>query len=157
MVGSGFILTMAPQTIDMQSTGMAYFQLALNVKDILTIVNMQYYNSGSMNGCDGNVYSEGTENFLVALACIQLQNGLNPSQVGLGVPASTSAAGGGFVSPSVVNAALDCLASGSNCGSFKPSTTWPGIGGAMTWSTNWDASAGNQIANTVGAHLHAMP
>jgi chitinase len=156
-VGSGFILTMAPQTIDMQSTGMAYFQLALNVKDILTIVNMQYYNSGSMNGCDGNVYSEGTENFLVALACIQLQNGLNPSQVGLGVPASTSAAGGGFVSPSVVNAALDCLASGSNCGSFKPSTTWPGIGGAMTWSTNWDASAGNQIANTVGAHLHAMP
>ncbi len=156
-LGSSFILTMAPQTIDMQSTGMAYFQLALNVKDILTIVNMQYYNSGSMNGCDGNVYSEGTENFLVALACIQLQNGLNPSQVGLGVPASTSAAGGGFVSPSVVNAALDCLASGTNCGSFKPSTTWPGIGGAMTWSTNWDASAGNQIANTVGTHLHSMP
>ncbi len=156
-VGSGFILTMAPQTIDMQTTGMAYFQLALNVKDILTIVNMQYYNSGSMNGCDGNVYSEGTENFLVALACIQLQNGLNPSQVGLGVPASTSAAGGGFVSPSVVDAALDCLASGSNCASFKPATTWPGIGGAMTWSTAWDASAGNQIANTVGAHLHAMP
>jgi chitinase len=157
MVGSGFVLTMAPQTIDMQSTGGAYFQLALNTKDILTIVNMQYYNSGSMLGCNGNVYSEGTEDFLTALACIQLQGGLNPSQVGLGVPASGSAAGGGFVSPSVVDNALDCLASGTNCGSFKPPSTWPGIGGAMTWSTNWDASNGSQIANVVGAHLHAMP
>ncbi len=156
-LGSGFILTMAPQTIDMQNTGDAYFQLALNVKDILTIVNMQYYNSGSMLGCDGNVYSEGTENFLTALACIQVQGGLAPSQVGLGLPASGSAAGGGYTDPNVVNAALDCLASGTNCGTFKPPATWPGIGGAMTWSTNWDASNGNQFANTVGPHVHAMP
>ncbi|MFJ9697965.1 chitinase [Kitasatospora sp. NPDC101183] len=155
--GSGFVLTMAPQTIDMQSTGMEYFKLALNVKDILTIVNMQYYNSGAMNGCDGNVYSQSTENFLTGLACIQLKGGLRPDQVGLGVPASTSAAGGGYVSPGVVNAALDCLASGTNCGSYKPDTTWPGIGGAMTWSTNWDASAGNPVSGTIGSHLHAMP
>ncbi|MFF4378583.1 chitinase [Kitasatospora sp. NPDC001547] len=155
--GSGFVLTMAPQTIDMQSTGMEYFKLALNVKDILTIVNMQYYNSGAMNGCDGNVYSQGTENFLTALACIQLKGGLRPDQVGLGVPASTSAAGGGYVAAGTVNNALDCLASGTNCGSYKPDTTWPGIGGAMTWSTNWDAKAGNPVANTIGSHLHAMP
>ncbi|WP_316521481.1 chitinase [Kitasatospora brasiliensis] len=155
--GSGFILTMAPQTIDMQSTGMEYFKLALNVKDILTIVNMQYYNSGAMNGCDGNVYSQGTENFLTALACVQLKGGLRPDQVGLGVPASTSAAGGGYLAAGTVNNALDCLASGTNCGSYKPDTTWPGIGGAMTWSTNWDASAGNPVAGTIGAHLHAMP
>jgi chitinase len=157
MYGSGFILTMAPQTTDVQSTSDDYFALALDTNDILTIMNTQYYNSGSMNGCDGNVYSEGTENFLVALACIQLEGGLNPSQVGLGVPASTSAAGSGYVDPSVVDDALDCLASGTNCGSFNPGQTWPAIGGAMTWSTNWDASNGNQIANTVGAHLHAMP
>jgi len=157
MYGPGFILTMAPQTVDVQSTGDDYFQLALDTKSILTIMNTQYYNSGSMNGCDGNVYSEGTENFLVALACIQLEGGLNPSQVGLGVPASTSAAGSGYVAPSVVNNALDCLASGQNCGSFVPSQKWPGIGGVMTWSTNWDASNGNQIADVIGPYLHAMP
>ncbi|MGW6916480.1 chitinase [Kitasatospora sp. NPDC054939] len=155
--GKGFVLTMAPQTIDMQSTGMEYFKLALNVKDILTIVNMQYYNSGAMLGCDGQVYSQGTVNFLTALACIQLKNGLRPDQVGLGVPASTSAAGGGWVNPRVVTDALDCLAKGTGCGSFRPDTTWPGIGGAMTWSTNWDAKAGGGIANTVGSHLLAMP
>ncbi|GGZ35525.1 MULTISPECIES: chitinase [Streptomyces rochei group] len=155
--GPDMILTMAPQTIDMQSTSGSYFRTALNVKDILTVVNMQYYNSGSMLGCDGKVYSQGTVDFLTALACIQLENGLDPSQVGLGLPASTRAAGGGYVAPSVVNAALDCLTKGTNCGSFKPSKTYPGLRGAMTWSTNWDATAGNAWSNAVGPHVHALP
>ncbi|MEU2727599.1 chitinase [Streptomyces griseoviridis] len=155
--GSSLIITMAPQTIDMQSTSNSYFQTALNIKDILTVVNMQYYNSGSMLGCDGKVYSQGSVDFLTALACIQLEGGLAPSQVGLGLPASTSGAGSGYVSPTVVNNALDCLAKGTGCGSFKPSKTYPGLRGAMTWSTNWDASAGNAWSNTVGPHVHALP
>ncbi|MGC9495206.1 chitinase [Streptomyces sp. WG7] len=155
--GPDMILTMAPQTIDMQSTSGSYFRTALNVKDILTVVNMQYYNSGTMLGCDGKVYAQGTVDFLTALACIQLENGLDPSQVGLGLPASTRAAGGGYVAPSVVNNALDCLTKGTNCGSFKPSRTYPDLRGAMTWSTNWDATAGNAWSNSVGAHVHALP
>jgi chitinase len=154
--GSSLVITMAPQTIDMQSTSNTYFQTALNIKDILTVVNMQYYNSGSMLGCDGKVYSQGTVDFLTALACIQLEGGLAPSQVGLGVPASTSGAGSGYVSPTIVNNALDCLAKGTNCGTFKPSRTYPSLRGAMTWSTNWDASAGNAWSNAVGPHVHGL-
>ncbi|MER5559564.1 glycoside hydrolase family 18 protein [Streptomyces sp. NPDC002506] len=155
--GSKTVITMAPQTIDMQSPSNEYFKTALNIKDILTVVNMQYYNSGSMNGCDGNVYSQGTVDFLTALACIQLQGGLDPSQVGLGLPASTSGAGSGYVSPSVVNAALDCLTKGTSCGNFKPSKTYPTLRGAMTWSTNWDAKSGNAWSGAVGPHVHALP
>jgi chitinase len=155
--GSSLIITLAPQTIDMQSTSGDYFQLALSIKDILTVVNMQYYNSGTMNGCDGKVYAEGSVDFLTALACIQLQGGLRPDQVGLGLPASTSAAGSGYVSPSMVNNALDCLAQGTNCGSFKPSTTYPTIRGAMTWSINWDASNNYNFATTVKSHLNSLP
>ncbi|MFD8804959.1 chitinase [Streptomyces sp. NPDC059597] len=155
--GSSLIITMAPQTIDMQSTSGSYFQTALNVKDILTVVNMQYYNSGSMLGCDGKVYSQGSVDFLTALACIQLEGGLSPSQVGLGLPASARAAGSGYVSPTVVNNALDCLTQGTSCGSFKPSRTYPALRGAMTWSTNWDATAGNAWSGSVGAHVHALP
>ncbi|MFF9027828.1 chitinase [Streptomyces iakyrus] len=155
--GPSLIITMAPQTIDMQSTSNSYFQTALNIKDILTVVNMQYYNSGSMLGCDGKVYSQGTVDFLTALACIQLENGLAPSQVGLGLPASTRAAGGGYVSPTVVNNALDCLTRATNCGSFKPPRTYPALRGAMTWSTNWDATSGNAWSNAVGPHVDALP
>jgi chitinase len=155
--GSSLIITMAPQTIDMQSTSAGYFQTALNVKDILTVVNTQYYNSGSMLGCDGKVYSQGSVDFLTALACIQLQGGLAPSQVGLGVPASPSGAGSGYVSPTVVDNALDCLTKLTNCGAFRPSRTYPDLRGAMTWSTNWDAASGNAWSNTVGPHVHALP
>jgi chitinase len=156
--GANLIITMAPQTIDMQSTGSSYFALALSIKDILTVVHTQYYNSGAMLGCDQmNAYSQGTVNFLTALACIQTQNGLRPDQVALGLPASTSAAGGGYQSPANVNAALDCLARGTNCGSFKPPATYPGIRGAMTWSINWDVTNGNSFANTVKPHLSTLP
>jgi chitinase len=73
------------------------------------------------------------------------------------VPASTSGAGSGYVSPSIVNAALGCLASGTNCGTFKPAKTYPGIRGAMTWSTNWDATSGNAWSNAVAPHVHGLP
>ena len=156
-VGSSLIITLAPQTVDTQSTGDDYFQLALDIKSILTMINTQYYNSGTMNGCDGNVYAEGTENFITALACTELEGGLSPSQVGVGLPASTSAAGSGYTAPSVVDDALDCLATRSNCGSFVPPTTWPGIRGAMTWSINWDASNGYNFADTVAPYLSTLP
>jgi chitinase len=157
-VGAGLIIAMAPQTIDMQSPTSGYFKLALEIKDILTVVNTQYYNSGAMLGCDQNAaYAQGTVNFIVALACIQLEAGLRPDQVGLGLPAGPGAAGGGIVAPSVVTAALDCLARGTNCGSFRPPRTYPGIRGAMTWSVNWDVSNGNGFARTLAPHLDTLP
>jgi chitinase len=157
-VGSSLIITLAPQTVDTQSTGDDYFELALDIKSILTMINTQYYNSGTMNGCDGNVYAEGTENFITALACTELEGGLSPSQVGLGVPASSSAApDGGYVSPSVLDDALDCLAAKQNCGSFVPPTTWPAIRGVMTWDINWDASNGYALADTVAPYLTTLP
>ncbi|HZB34399.1 MAG TPA: cellulose binding domain-containing protein, partial [Streptosporangiaceae bacterium] len=155
--GSGLIITMAPQTIDMQSTAGSYFQLALRIRDILTVVHMQYYNSGSMLGCDQRVYGQGSVDFITALACIQLENGLRPDQVALGLPAGPGAAGGGIVPPSTVNNALDCLARGTGCGTFRPPRTYPDIRGAMTWSINWDVTNGGGFARTVGPHLDALP
>ncbi|SNT13656.1 Chitinase [Asanoa hainanensis] len=157
-VGANLIITMAPQTIDMQNATVSYFKLALDIRDILTVVHTQFYNSGSMLGCDQSfAYSQGTVNFMTALACIQLEAGLRPDQVALGLPAGPGAAGGGVVAPSLVNQALDCLARGTNCGSFRPPRTYPGIRGAMTWSINWDVSNGNQFANTVDPHLATLP
>jgi chitinase len=155
--GANLIITLAPQTIDMQSTGGSYFALALNISDVLTVVHTQYYNSGTMLGCDQGVYGQGTVNFMTALACIQLEHGLRPDQVALGLPAGPGAAGGGIVAPSLVNNALNCLARGSNCGSFVPPRTYPAIRGAMTWSINWDVTNGNNFARTVRPFLATLP
>ncbi|MEC0241167.1 glycosyl hydrolase family 18 protein [Paenibacillus dokdonensis] len=155
-VGSGFILTMAPQTIDMQSSSTSYMQLYNNLKNITTVINVQYYNSGCMLGRDGKCYSQGTVDFLTALSDLSLQ-WVAPSQLGIGVPAVSGAAGGGYVSPAVVNNALSCLANGTSCGSYKPVAKYPDIRGAMTWSINWDKTSNYSFANTVKPFLVSLP
>ena len=152
----GALITAAPQTLDTQNAQSSYFSFASMIGASMTMMNTQYYNSGSMLGCDGGVYSQGNLNFITALACTQL-NSLPASEIGIGLPATPSAAGSGYVSPSVVVAALQCLANGSDCGSFKPPTNHPAIRGVMTWSINWDASNGYQFANTVSPALRALP
>jgi chitinase len=152
----GALVTAAPQTLDTQNSQSSYFSFASMIGANMTMMNTQYYNSGSMLGCDGGVYSEGNENFVTALACTQL-NGLPASEIGIGFPATSAAAGSGYVSPSVVVAALQCLANGSNCGTFRPPANHPTIRGVMTWSINWDASNGYQFANTVSPALRALP
>ena len=152
-VGSSLIITMAPQTIDYQYKTAEYYKLTQKIADILTITNTQYYNSGSMLGYDGRVYSQGTVDFLVALSVIQLEMGLRPDQVGIGVPAVQRAAGGGYQAPANIVKAIDCLETQRNCGSYVPPRAYGKIGGAMTWSINWDATNNYQFANTVGARL----
>ena len=71
--------------------------------------------------------------------------------------ASPQAAGSGFVSPSVVNAAVDCLTRGTSCGSFHPPQTWPGLRGVMTWSISWDKTNGFAFSTSVKGHLKTLP
>ncbi|MEV0965278.1 glycosyl hydrolase family 18 protein [Streptomyces sp. NPDC049910] len=172
--GRPMVLTMAPQTLDMTAaavgptpppTATPYFltALALQDKGILTVVNTQYYNSGSMFGCDGNVYFQGTVDFLTALACVQMENGLDPTHVGLGLPTAMPAApAGGYVDPSVVVDALQCLMTGGSsgtCGAFTPPASYPTLRGAMGWSTNWDLTntPQNEWSSTVGGYIGSLP
>ncbi|NYH78230.1 chitinase [Actinopolyspora biskrensis] len=153
--GQDFILTMAPQTLYVQPDG-SYMPLINNLSDIITVVHTQYYNSGSMFGCDGNVHSQGSVDFITAQAC-NLLDTLRADQISLGLPASPSAAGSGYVDPSVVTDALDCLAENTNCGDFSPGETYPSVSGVMTWSINWDVSNGRSFSRTVADHLDTLP
>src|SRR6185437_5420125 len=121
-----------------------------------TMVNTQYYNSGSMPGLNGQSYSEGGVDFITSQADAVLQH-LPASQVGIGLPASTSGAGSGYISPATVNAAISCLAYGTSCGSYIPVAKYPSLRGAMTWDTNWDASNGNAWVNTVAPYVSKLP
>lgn len=155
--GKSLIITLAPQTLDMQNKNTEYFKLALKIKDILTIVNTQYYNSGSMLGADGKVYSQGSADFLAALASIQLENGLRPDQTGIGVPASVKGAGSGYVPPSIVNKALNCLVKGKKTGSYKPKKKYKKLRGVMCWSVNWDADNHYKFLKKVAPVIASLP
>lgn len=155
--GPSFILTMAPQTMDIYTYDATYLKLAREVSDILTIMNTQYYNSGGMPGYGGANYNQGTIGFLNSLATTQLESGLRPDQVGLGLPAVPRAAGGGYQDPANVAAAIESLVYGTQAGGFTPPKVYNNLRGAMTWSINWDATNDYKFAKTISECFANLP
>jgi chitinase len=162
--GSKFVLSMAPETFFVQmgyqyyGTGKwggqdprcgAYLPVINALRDDLTLLHVQDYNSGPIMGLDNQYHSMGGADFHIAMTDMLLTGfpvagdtsrvfpPLRPDQVAIGMPASTNA-GNGYVAPSEVTKALDCLTKKTNCGSYPTHGTWPALRGLMTWSVNWD-------------------
>ncbi|APE24213.1 Chitinase [Streptomyces venezuelae ATCC 10712] len=162
--GAGFVLTMAPETFFVQlgyqyygsgpwggqdPRAGAYLPVIHALRDDLTLLHVQDYNSGSIMGLDNQYHSMGGADFHIAMTDMLLTGfpvagntdrvfpPLRPDQVAIGLPASTQA-GNGHTTPSEVNKALDCLTKKTNCGTYQTHGTWPALRGLMTWSINWD-------------------
>ncbi|RSS55851.1 chitinase [Streptomyces sp. WAC01280] len=162
--GSGFVLTMAPETFFVQlgyqyygsgpwggqdPRAGAYLPVIHALRDDLTLLHVQDYNSGSIMGLDNQYHSMGGADFHIAMTDMLLTGfpvagnsdrffpALRPEQVAIGLPASTQA-GNGHTAPAEVNKALNCLTKKTDCGTYQTHGTWPALRGLMTWSINWD-------------------
>jgi len=154
--GTPMMLTAAPETAYVQG-GMsayggiwgAYLPILDALRDRLDILQVQLYNSGSMYGIDGDIYTQATADFIVSQTEALLQGFTTsggffapwpPEKVAIGLPACPSAAGGGYVTPLVLEHAVDYLrGTGPQPGSYQRVATYPTLRGLMTWSINWDA------------------
>ncbi|WP_405811795.1 glycoside hydrolase family 18 protein [Streptomyces sp. NBC_01520] len=162
--GDGFVLTMAPETFFVQlgyqyygsgpwggqdPRAGAYLPVIHALRDDLTLLHVQDYNSGSIMGLDNQYHSMGGADFHIAMTDMLLTGfpvagdqakvfpALRPEQVAFGLPASTQA-GNGHTSPAEVTKALNCLTKKTDCGAYQTHGTWSGLRGLMTWSINWD-------------------
>ncbi|GAA2142127.1 glycoside hydrolase family 18 protein [Streptomyces synnematoformans] len=162
--GESFVLTMAPETFFVQmgyqfyGTGRwggqdprcgAYLPVIHALRDSLTLLHVQDYNSGPIMGLDDQYHTMGSADFHIAMTDMLLTGfpvagdaerffpALRPDQVAIGMPASTQA-GNGYTPPGEVTRTLDCLTKGTGCGSYRTHGTWPDMRGLMTWSINWD-------------------
>lgn len=177
--GSKFVLTMAPETFFVQNgyqyygTGKwggqdprcgAYLPVIHALRDDLTLLHVQDYNSGPVMGLDDQYHSMGGADFHIAMTDMLLTGfpvagdannvfpPLRPNQVAIGMPASVNA-GNGYVSPSEVTKTLDCLTKRTNCGSYATHGTWPALRGLMTWSVNWDRYANWEFQKNFDAYF----
>ncbi|MGW1869934.1 chitinase [Streptomyces mauvecolor] len=176
--GSKFVLTMAPETFFVQlgyqyyGSGPwggqdprcgAYLPVIHALRDSLTLLHVQDYNSGSIMGLDNQYHSMGGADFHIAMTDMLLTGfpvagdtskmfpALRPDQVAIGLPASTQA-GNGWTSPAEVTKTLDCLTKKANCGAYQTHGTWPGLRGLMTWSINWDRFNGGEFSKNFDAY-----
>ncbi len=163
------LLTMAPETAFVQggqssygSIWGAYLPVINALRDSLDILQVQLYNSGSMYGIDGNIYTQGTADFIIAMTDAAIHgfntaggffNGLPASKVAIGLPACSAAAGGGYTDTAIVKDAIDYLrGTGPRPGNYTLSLAggYPTLRGMMTWSVNWDA-----VSTCNGAYSYA--
>jgi chitinase len=182
-IGPSFILTMAPETFFVQvgyqfyggtsngdsRTG-AYLPVIYGVRDILTLLHVQNYNSGSVVALDNRVYSMGGPDFHVAMTEMLLTGfpvantgktfpALRPDQVAFGVPANVNA-GNGFTPVPQVQQALNYLILGQPFGGtyvLRNPAGYRGFRGLMSWSINWDRFAGFDFSSNHRAYLNALP
>ena len=151
------MLTFAPETAYVQG-GMSayggiwggYLPLLNALRNDLNYVHVQLYNSGSVYGIDGNIYTQGTADFIIAMTEALIQGfstaggpfqGLPANKIVVGLPACINAAGGGYVNPAVVEDALNYLLGvGPKPGVYTLNQAggYTNLGGMMTWSINWD-------------------
>ncbi|WP_107030895.1 chitinase [Streptomyces sp. NRRL F-2799] len=177
--GAKFVLTMAPETFFVQNgyqfygSGKwggqdprcgAYLPVIHALRDDLTLLHVQDYNSGPIMGLDNQYHSMGGADFHIAMTDMLLTGfpvagdannvfpPLRPDQVAIGMPASVNA-GNGYVAPAEVTKTLDCLTKKTNCGSYPTHGTWPALRGLMTWSVNWDRFAGWEFQRTFDSYF----
>ncbi|GAB3161482.1 glycoside hydrolase family 18 protein [Amycolatopsis stemonae] len=179
--GSGFVLTMAPETFFVQvgyqfyggtsagdaRTG-AYLPVIHALRDSLTVLHVQDYNSGPVMGLDNQYHTMGGADFHIAMTDMlkagftvantgQFFPGLRPDQIAIGLPAAVSA-GNGYTSPADVQTAVNCLVKGSGCGSYTlRGGTSPALRGLMTWSINWDRYYNWEFQNSHEPFLNSLP
>jgi chitinase len=179
--GSKFVLTMAPETFFVQvgyqfyggagggdnRTG-AYLPVIHALRNDLTVLHVQDYNSGPVMGLDNQYHFMNGADFHIAMtdmlrAGFRVANtgqtfpGLRPDQIAIGLPAAVSA-GNGYTPPGQVHQALDCLVKGQNCGGYAlRGGTSPALRGLMTWSINWDRYYNWEFQNSHEPYLNALP
>ncbi|MFF1781555.1 chitinase [Streptomyces virginiae] len=177
--GPGFVLTTAPETFFVQlgyqyygsgpwggqdPRAGAYLPVIHALRDDLTLLHVQDYNSGSIMGLDNQYHSMGGADFHIAMTDMLLTGfpvagnaarvfpALRPDQVAIGLPATTDA-GNGHTSPTEVTKALNCLTKKTDCGTYQTHGTWPGLRGLMTWSINWDRFGGWEFSRNFDAYF----
>nr|WP_205801631.1 cellulose binding domain-containing protein [Micromonospora thermarum] len=182
--GANFVLTMAPETFFVQlgyqfygpgpwggqdPRAGSYLPVIHALRNDLTVLHVQDYNSGPIVGLDNQYHTMGGADFHIAMTDMLLAGfpvagnaervfpALREDQVAFGAPSSVSA-GNGYVAPAGVQAAVTCLVRGQSCGSYAPrSGTNPNFRGLMTWSINWDRYYNWEFRLNHGPFLKALP
>ena len=181
-LGPSFMLAIVPEVAQAQAgfasyTGMSgsFLPVIHALRDILSFVDAQDYNTPPLPALDGNFYVPGTVDYHVAMTEMLLAGfpvghdpnhffpPLAPEKVAIGVPAGAQVRN--FVSIDGLSDALNYLMKGASFdrrtggGQYKlrKPAGYPNLLGMMTWAVSLDRWNNYQFSNTIGPLLHGMP
>lgn len=141
----------------------SYLPIAYGIRDILSFIDVQNYNTPPLEGLDGEIYQAGSVDYHAAMTELLLHGfnvGGDPNRFFPPMPAGKVAVGflTGDATPMVISQALDYIITGKAPAGIryrllKPSG-YPGMLGAMFWTIDDDRRGNYKFSNLVGPELH---
>jgi chitinase len=169
--GPGFMISLVPEG----SQGPAgypsyggqfgsYLPIIYAIRDILSFIDVQDYNTPPLEGLDGEIYESSSIDYHAAMTELLLHGfnvGEDSEQFFPPLPANKVAVGflTGYTSPTIVSQAMDYIISGkAPAGTLyrlRQLTGYPGMIGAMFWTIDADRRGNYNYSNVVGPQLHS--
>jgi chitinase len=142
----------------------SYLPITYAIRDILSFIDVQDYNTPPLQGLDGEIYQSSSVDYHAAMTELLLHGfnvGGDPKQFFPPLPAAKIAVGflTGYTSPTVVSQAMNYIISGkAPAGTrykLRNPTGYPGMIGAMFWTIDADRRGNYIYSNEVGPQLHS--
>jgi chitinase len=169
--GSSFMISLVPEGTQIPggypSYGGqfgSYLPLTYALRDILSFVDVQDYNTPPLEGLDGEIYQVGSVDYDAAMTELLLQGfdvARDPAEHFPGMPADKVAVGflAGYTNAEHMQQAMRYLITGhAPAGStykLRQPGGYPQLIGAMLWTIDADRADNYAISNTVGPQLHS--
>jgi len=144
----------------------SYLPITHALRDILSFIDVQDYNTPPLEGLDGEIYQPGAVDYHAAMTELLLQGfnvGGDPNQFFPPLPADKVAVGflTGDTTSSIVGQAMDYLITGKAppgiTYKLRQPAGYPGMIGAMFWTIDADRRGDYKFSNLVGPLLHSYP
>jgi chitinase len=144
----------------------SYLAITYAIRDILSFIDVQDYNTPPLQGLDGEIYQPGSVDYHAAMTELLLHGfhvGGDPMQFFPPIPADKIAVGflTGDTTPAIVSQAMDYLITGkAPAGTrykLREPKGYPGLIGAMFWTIDADRRGNYAFSNVVGPQLHGYP
>jgi chitinase len=171
--GAGFMISLVPEGTQIPSGYPSYggqfgsyLPILYAIRDILSFVDVQDYNTPPLQGLDGEIYQPGTVDYHAAMTELLLHGfnvGGDPQRFFPPIAADKVAVGflTGDTTPAIVSQALDYIVTGNAPPGIRyklrQPAGYPGMIGAMFWTIDADRRANYNFSNLVGPQLHGYP
>lgn len=171
--GSSFMISLVPEGTQIPSGYPSYggqfgsyLPITYAIKDILSFIDVQDYNTPPLQGLDGEIYQPGSVDYHAAMTELLLHGftvGGDPKMFFPPLPADKVAVG--FLTddttPAIVSQAMDTIIAGKAPAGMKyklrKPSGYPGMIGAMFWTIDADRRGNYYYSNVIGPQLHSYP
>lgn len=171
--GPGFMISLVPEGTQIPAGYPSYggqfgsyLPITYALRDILSFIDVQDYNTPPLQGLDGEIYQPGSVDYHAAMTELLLHGfnvGGDPRYFFPPMPADRVAVGflTGDTTPTIVSQAMNYIISGkAPAGArykLRKPTGYPGMIGAMFWTIDADRRGNYNFSNVVGPRLHSFP